>query len=80
MWVCMGVLPAYMSVHHVCALCLRRSEEGVHLSETGATNGCRLPCGTGDQTGEVLLTVESSKPLICLFLKSYPSVVQVFSR
>lgn len=28
-FICLGILPAYMSVHHVCAWCLQRPDENV---------------------------------------------------
>lgn len=33
--VCTSVLPVGMYVHHVCAGCLRRPEEGIELPGTG---------------------------------------------
>jgi hypothetical protein len=40
-----GCLPACISVHHMCAWCLRRSGEDMISSVTGVTNDCELPCG-----------------------------------
>jgi len=40
----MCVLPACMSIHHVCAWCLWKPE-GVTHSGTRVTNGRALPCG-----------------------------------
>lgn len=40
---CMHVLPAYMSVHHVLAGCLWKPEEGMSSARNGfkeLTNGC----------------------------------------
>jgi hypothetical protein len=37
---CMSVLLAYVSVHHVCAWCPQRPEEGTGSSETEVTDVC----------------------------------------
>lgn len=42
----MGILLTCMSVHHVCAQCLRRSEEGVGCPGTGVTNSRELTIST----------------------------------
>jgi hypothetical protein len=39
----MGILPAFIFVHHVCAN-PGRAEEGVRSPETGVTDGCEPPC------------------------------------
>lgn len=36
---CMGVLSAYTSVHHMCAWCPGRSKEGVESLGPGVTGG-----------------------------------------
>ena len=41
-------LPAHMSVHHVCAWCLQRPEEGFRCLRTGVLNCCELPRGSWD--------------------------------
>lgn len=37
-FVCMNVLPACMSLHHVCTCCPGRSEEDVGFPENGVTD------------------------------------------
>lgn len=37
-----GFLPEYMSVHHMCAWCPQRPEEGDGSPGTGATGGRQL--------------------------------------
>ena len=39
------ILPTSACVHHVCALCLRRSEGSVRSPGTGVRNDCEPPCG-----------------------------------
>lgn len=39
---CIGVLPAYMSVYRMCAWYLLQAEEGTGASGTGVTDGCEL--------------------------------------
>lgn len=41
-----GVLPSYMSVYHIYAWCMKRTEEGVEPSGTGIIDGCELPSGS----------------------------------
>jgi hypothetical protein len=38
------VLPVYVYMHHMCACCLWRPEEGIGSSGTGVADGCELPC------------------------------------
>lgn len=38
------VLPEYMYVLHLCALCLERSEKCVGSSKIGITGSCGPPC------------------------------------
>jgi hypothetical protein len=42
---CVGLLPARLSVSHISAWYLQRSEENTEFPETGVTNGFELPCG-----------------------------------
>lgn len=42
---CMVVLPMYMSVCHMCALCFQRSEDNIGSLGTGATGGHEPPYG-----------------------------------
>lgn len=42
---CASVLHACMSVHHICAWCCQRPEEGVRSRGTGVTNSCELTRG-----------------------------------
>ena len=41
----MSVLPGCLSMHHLCARCSWRPEEGVRSPRSGVTNGCEAPCG-----------------------------------
>lgn len=43
----MDVLPAYMSVHHVC-MCPWRPEEGTESPGTGVTDGFEPHVGAGN--------------------------------
>lgn len=59
----MNVLPGYMSLHHECALCPWRPEDGTGQPGTGVTNMSHCE-GGGTQTQvqedqPVLLTAES---------------------
>ena len=42
---CMSVLPAHMSVHHMCGECPRRPGEGPGAHGTAVTGGCEPPRG-----------------------------------
>lgn len=42
---CLGILPACISVHNIHAWCLRRQEDGVRFPGTRVRNSCELPCG-----------------------------------
>lgn len=44
----MNVLPACIHIYHVCALCPRRSEEGIGGPEIGVTDSCEPPGGSWD--------------------------------
>lgn len=44
-FMCMVVLPMYMSVHHMCACCFQRPEDNIGSLETGATGGHESPYG-----------------------------------
>lgn len=44
-FICVGILPVCISVHHMHALCPWRSEDGIESSGTGLTDGCDPPCG-----------------------------------
>lgn len=63
---CMNVLPAYMYVYHVHALCSWRSEEGARSPRTVVTDGCEPLCGFWEmnpgplQVQEMLLSTELS--------------------
>lgn len=61
---CMIVLPAYMSTHHVCTLGLQKSAEGIRCSGTGVTWTC-WELNPNSLQVQVLLTAE---PLIYHFL------------
>lgn len=40
----MNVLPVYLSVYLVCALCLQRSEIGIKFPGAGVTDASELLC------------------------------------
>lgn len=42
---CVGILPACMSVYHLCARCSERPEENIRFPGTGVTDGYELLCG-----------------------------------
>lgn len=44
-FMCISVLPACMSMHHVRAWCPQRSDEAIGSPGTGVTDGCELPRG-----------------------------------
>lgn len=46
----MGVLHAWMSVHHMLAWCLRRPERVVRPPRTSVRDCFKLPCGCGEQS------------------------------
>jgi hypothetical protein len=37
----------HLSVHHMCAWCLQRPEEGIRVPKIGAAGSCELPLGAG---------------------------------
>jgi hypothetical protein len=42
---CMSILPAYMSMQHLCTWYPQRTEEGVRTPGTGITDSCEPLCG-----------------------------------
>ena len=82
----MSVLSGCMYVHHMCAWCLRRPEEGVGSPGTGAMDGCELPCGCWElnrgplQEQQGLFTAEPPLQPLQVTLESFfmPSVKAVF--
>lgn len=42
---CKGVSPAWMFMHHICAWCMLRPEEGIRYPRVRVTEGWELPCG-----------------------------------
>ena len=44
-FILVSVLRACGHVYHVCAWCLRRSEDGIRSPGTGVKSGCESPCG-----------------------------------
>lgn len=44
-FMCIGILPACMSVDQVCAWCPQEAEEGVRSSEIEIKDPCKLKCG-----------------------------------
>lgn len=65
-FVCMGIWPACMNVHHVDVWCLHRSEEGMQFLGTRVTDGGEPQSGCWElnlsvpQESQVLLTTEPS--------------------
>lgn len=43
LFMCMGVLPAPVPMHHMGSCCPWRPENGIRAPVTGGTDGCRLP-------------------------------------
>lgn len=69
----MNVLPSFMSVYHVNACCLRKSEEDLSSPGTGDIDSCEPPCRCWESNSDllqeqhVLLTMKSwLKPKISL--------------
>lgn len=68
----LGILPAFMSVYHVCNLFPRRSEKGISGSGTRVVDACEPLCGCWEpnigplQEWQMLLTAETS--LLSLFV------------
>lgn len=44
-FLCIGVLPAYMFIYHICAWCLQRPEESIRAPQTVITDLCEPQCG-----------------------------------
>lgn len=62
-----------MYVHHVCALCLRRSEESSGSPGIGTPSGCEPQCGCwGQNLGA--LSVEPSVQALAQFLFIFSSL------
>jgi hypothetical protein len=72
---CLGVLPACMSVYHVHGWCLQKPEEGIKRFGTGGIGGCEPPHGDWELSSgpleeqSVLLTTGAALKFsfICLF-------------
>jgi hypothetical protein len=66
---CMGVLPAYMTLHHMCVWCLQRLEEGIGCPGSVVTSSCEPLCGFWESNSGPL---EDQPVLICAepFLQS----------
>lgn len=45
---CRDGLPECKDVHHMCGLCLRRSEEGIEVLRIEAACAYEPPCGSWD--------------------------------
>lgn len=63
-----GASPAYMFVHHVCAWCLRKPEEGLHPLDQELQMVVSHHAGAENQA-QVLLTAEPSLLLSMQLLK-----------
>lgn len=76
---CMGIFPACVSVHYLCARCLWRPEEGLGFSGTAVTDGCKPPCGCWElNSGSLeeqlmLLATEPSLQSLRLLILVYSS-------
>lgn len=72
-FMCMDVWPAcYACVHHLCAWCMWRPEEGIGAPGTGVTGAaCKPPCGCWElspgflQEQQVLLTTKPAPQPPC---------------
>ena len=53
-FMCMGVLLTYMSVHHVCVWYPQRPKTEVRSPETGVTDSCEPPCRYQDSNFSLL--------------------------
>lgn len=51
---CMKILPACLSVHHMCAKWLWMPGEGIGIPRTRATDGCDLPSWFWEQNPDLL--------------------------
>lgn len=52
-FICVGILPACISVHHMCARCLWRPEEAVGSPRTGFGDDFDLHVGAGTQNSNM---------------------------
>lgn len=79
----MGVLPAYIHVHHVYTWYSQRSEEGAGSLSTEITCGCETPCRCWGwnlghlQDQQMILTIPAPLPLYTAELYS-PVCAQTF--
>jgi hypothetical protein len=53
-FICLGALPACMSVHHLHPSCLRRSKEDIGSPGTGVIDGCKPAYGFWEMIWEPL--------------------------
>ena len=53
----MCILFAYMSVYHMCAWGLKRSEEGIRSPGTGVKEGCKLLCQWEQSVSDVTFNI-----------------------
>ena len=76
-YLCTSVLPECMSVHHVCAWCQQRAEEGIRSPTTGVTGGCYWVLGAipspSTRTARTLTNEPSPQPLFSLLVKAPPT-------
>jgi hypothetical protein len=54
-FMCVSVLPACMSVYHVCAWCPQGSEDGAEFTAAGVVGGCKPLCGCWEPNSVVFL-------------------------
>jgi hypothetical protein len=65
----MSLFPACISVYHLCASCLWRSEEGIRFPESEVADSCEPPCrclelnpGPPERHKVLLITEPSLQP------------------
>jgi hypothetical protein len=72
-FMCMSVLPVWMSVNQLCAWVEQGPEWDVWSAGTGVANGCELPCGCWESNPGLLEehpVLLLAKPLFTRFLKN----------
>lgn len=67
--ICMNVFLIFMSVYHMCAWCLKKSEKGIKSPKTRDLGGCEPPCG--DWEFELWSSARTSVLTLNLFSRPY---------
>lgn len=73
-FMCRDLLPARMSVYHMCAV---HPEESIGVSESGATDYCEPLCA-GNQTQVICLDNKCSQSLGHFFCLQNPIYIHIF--